>query len=436
MRSPRANALRSFDKCSSPSGSSSPSPPSPLSLGSVATVGRSRLRSGAGPLQETSGRRAWQCTASRRPPTSRRRRRPGLVLAVGPVRRARLCATRFLSSRHHAREGVTGLCAAASSRLPREPSRAKDLGAAPASCGSARPRLRHRPLQLAFDIPRQPLALPPSPSLPSTSLRCTTESEREMRKPASKACLVRLRLEADRLSTSLLLPPSQTSRTSATSCVSPLFAFVIAVSSSPTDMLPPLLALACPHRSTTTCPTASRTTSTASVAPVVPALRVPPTATSPRTRAVRPPPSPSRARLSRALADAASPPSLPPSLLLFARAGLAKDLIKILTDAKQVVPPQLQEIAQFGGGGGGRGGGGRGRGGGGGGRGYGGGGGGGYGGGGYGASPLPSSSSVELELNSPFSRAFLVLTCYSLFLFLLPAGGGGGGGYGGGGSRW
>ncbi|GAA5932666.1 hypothetical protein JCM3775_002205 [Rhodotorula graminis] len=76
---------------------------------------------------------------------------------------------------------------------------------------------------------------------------------------------------------------------------------------------------------------------------------------------------------------------------------LAKDLIKILSDAKQVVPPQLQEIAQFGGGGGGRGGGGRGRGGGGGGRGYGGGGGGGYGGGGY---------------------------------------GGGGGGYGGGGSRW
>lgn len=57
--------------------------------------------------------------------------------------------------------------------------------------------------------------------------------------------------------------------------------------------------------------------------------------------------------------------------------GLAKDLVKILQDAKQVVPPQLLEIAQFGGGGG-RGGGGRGRGGGGGGRGY---GGGGYGGG-------------------------------------------------------
>ncbi|TNY17084.1 DEAD-domain-containing protein [Rhodotorula diobovata] len=79
---------------------------------------------------------------------------------------------------------------------------------------------------------------------------------------------------------------------------------------------------------------------------------------------------------------------------------LAKDLIKILTDAKQVVPPQLQEIAQFGGGGGGRGGGGRGRGGYGGGRG-GGGGGGGYGGG-YGGG----------------------------------GGGGYGGGYGGGGSRW
>ncbi|GAA5875215.1 hypothetical protein JCM16303_005048 [Sporobolomyces ruberrimus] len=60
---------------------------------------------------------------------------------------------------------------------------------------------------------------------------------------------------------------------------------------------------------------------------------------------------------------------------------LAKDLVKILSDAKQVVPPQLQEIAHFGGGGG-RGGGGRGgyRGGGG----RGGGGGGGYGGGGYG----------------------------------------------------
>ncbi|GAA5985701.1 hypothetical protein JCM10908_007079 [Rhodotorula pacifica] len=75
---------------------------------------------------------------------------------------------------------------------------------------------------------------------------------------------------------------------------------------------------------------------------------------------------------------------------------LGKDLVKILQDAKQQVPPQLLEIAQFGGGGGGRGGGGRGRGGGGGGRGYGGGGGGGYGGG---------------------------------------YGGGGGGGYGGGG-RW
>ncbi|GAA5926665.1 hypothetical protein JCM1841_003198 [Sporobolomyces salmonicolor] len=75
---------------------------------------------------------------------------------------------------------------------------------------------------------------------------------------------------------------------------------------------------------------------------------------------------------------------------------LGKDLVKILQDAKQQVPPQLQEIAMFGGGGGG----GRGRGGGGGGRGYGGGGrggGGGYGGGGY---------------------------------------GGGGGGYGGGGGRW
>ncbi|BGP58221.1 hypothetical protein JCM8202_001702 [Rhodotorula sphaerocarpa] len=64
---------------------------------------------------------------------------------------------------------------------------------------------------------------------------------------------------------------------------------------------------------------------------------------------------------------------------------LAKDLVKILQDAKQVVPPQLLEISSFGGGGG-RGGGGRGgRGGRGGygGGGYGG-GGGGYGGGGYG----------------------------------------------------
>jgi ATP-dependent RNA helicase DDX5/DBP2 len=67
--------------------------------------------------------------------------------------------------------------------------------------------------------------------------------------------------------------------------------------------------------------------------------------------------------------------------------GLAKDLVKILQDAKQVVPPQLLEIAQFGGGGG-RGGGGRGRGGGGGGRGY---GGGGYGGG-HGKSALSFSS--------------------------------------------
>ncbi|BGP51859.1 ATP-dependent RNA helicase dbp2 [Rhodotorula kratochvilovae] len=74
---------------------------------------------------------------------------------------------------------------------------------------------------------------------------------------------------------------------------------------------------------------------------------------------------------------------------------MAKDLVKILSDAKQVVPPQLSEIAMFssgGGGGRGRGGGGRGgyggggRGGGGGGYGggYGGGGGGGYGGGGGG----------------------------------------------------
>ncbi|GAA5989052.1 hypothetical protein JCM11641_002309 [Rhodosporidiobolus odoratus] len=64
---------------------------------------------------------------------------------------------------------------------------------------------------------------------------------------------------------------------------------------------------------------------------------------------------------------------------------IGKDLVKILSDAKQNVPPQLQEISAFGGGGGGRGGGGRGRGGGGGGRGYGGGGGGGgYGGGGGG----------------------------------------------------
>jgi len=40
---------------------------------------------------------------------------------------------------------------------------------------------------------------------------------------------------------------------------------------------------------------------------------------------------------------------------------LARDLVKILTDAKQVVPPQLQELTMYGGGGGGyRGGGGRG----------------------------------------------------------------------------
>lgn len=36
---------------------------------------------------------------------------------------------------------------------------------------------------------------------------------------------------------------------------------------------------------------------------------------------------------------------------------LAKDLIKILQEARQVVPPTLMEIASFGGGGGGRGGG-------------------------------------------------------------------------------
>ncbi|BGP20325.1 ATP-dependent RNA helicase dbp2 [Rhodosporidiobolus nylandii] len=83
---------------------------------------------------------------------------------------------------------------------------------------------------------------------------------------------------------------------------------------------------------------------------------------------------------------------------------IAKDLVKILGDAKQNIPPQLMEISSFGGGGGGGRGGGRGRGGGGGGRGYGGGGGGGYGGGGYGGG----------------GGGY----------------GGGGGGYGGGGSRW
>lgn len=46
-------------------------------------------------------------------------------------------------------------------------------------------------------------------------------------------------------------------------------------------------------------------------------------------------------------------------LTLHVLAGLAKDLVKILQDAKQVVPPQLLEISSFGGGGG-RGGGGRG----------------------------------------------------------------------------
>ncbi|KAL1672228.1 P-loop containing nucleoside triphosphate hydrolase protein [Schizophyllum commune] len=62
----------------------------------------------------------------------------------------------------------------------------------------------------------------------------------------------------------------------------------------------------------------------------------------------------------------------------------ARELVSILTEAKQVVPPELQEMAAYGGGGGGRsryGGGGRGGGRGGGGGGY---GGGGYGGGGYG----------------------------------------------------
>lgn len=34
-------------------------------------------------------------------------------------------------------------------------------------------------------------------------------------------------------------------------------------------------------------------------------------------------------------------------------AELARDLVKILTDAKQVVPPQLQELTMYGGGGGG-----------------------------------------------------------------------------------
>ncbi|SGY84117.1 BQ5605_C009g05677 [Microbotryum silenes-dioicae] len=64
---------------------------------------------------------------------------------------------------------------------------------------------------------------------------------------------------------------------------------------------------------------------------------------------------------------------------------LARDLMKILSDAKQVVPPELQQMSMYGGGGGG-GRGGRGGGGGGGGGGYrrGGGGGGGYGGGGGG----------------------------------------------------
>lgn len=58
---------------------------------------------------------------------------------------------------------------------------------------------------------------------------------------------------------------------------------------------------------------------------------------------------------------------------------LARDLVKILEEAKQVVPPQLREIGSYGGGGGGsRYGGGGGRGG------RGGGGGGGYGGGGRG----------------------------------------------------
>lgn len=59
----------------------------------------------------------------------------------------------------------------------------------------------------------------------------------------------------------------------------------------------------------------------------------------------------------------------------------ARELVKILSESKAVIPPELQEMAHYGGGGGGgRGGGGRGRGGGGGGGRYGGGGGGGYGG--------------------------------------------------------
>ena len=36
---------------------------------------------------------------------------------------------------------------------------------------------------------------------------------------------------------------------------------------------------------------------------------------------------------------------------------LARDLLKILVDAKQAVPPELEQLASYGGGGGGRGGG-------------------------------------------------------------------------------
>ena len=68
----------------------------------------------------------------------------------------------------------------------------------------------------------------------------------------------------------------------------------------------------------------------------------------------------------RELPSPSSPPetpvrlSLPPTLSQLTdemRVEIARDLVKILSDAKQVVPPQLQEMNSYGGGGG-RGGGG------------------------------------------------------------------------------
>ena len=76
-------------------------------------------------------------------------------------------------------------------------------------------------------------------------------------------------------------------------------------------------------------------TFTALVVLVVPGLRVPLTRTSrPTTEAVRRP-------LSLSMPLELTLPSLLPEI--------ARDLVKILKDAKQVVPPQLEELTMFGG---------------------------------------------------------------------------------------